>query len=113
NRTTQYLRTEVAGYEKVLPIEENIDNSSFSVFPNPSNGLVSFEYGLVTFGYVSVNVMDMSGREVIKVVNNQFYTPGEHRVQIDLQEERKIAPGVYLCRMKTDQGEKIQRLIIQ
>ncbi len=113
NRTTQYLRTEVAGYEKELPIEENIDNSSFSVFPNPSNGLVSFEYGLVTFGYVSVSVMDMSGREVVKVINNQFYTPGEHRVQIDLQEERKIAPGVYLCRMKTDQGEKIQRLIIQ
>ncbi len=114
NKTTQYLRTAASGDDKIgEAIEEHVDTNSFEVFPNPSNGLVSFAYGLTTFGYVSVTVMDMSGREVVKVINNQFYTPGEHRVQIDLQEERKIAPGVYLCRMKTDQGEKIQRLIIQ
>ena len=62
----------------------------FSAFPNPSNGLISFEYGLASSGHVSVVVFDALGQLVYKTSEEKL--AGPQRDQLNLS---TFANGLY------------------
>lgn len=64
-------------------------------FPNPFNPATEFRYRIADFGFVTLKIFDMLGREVATVVNG-WYAAGEYRIRFDAS---SLASGVYWYRL--------------
>ncbi len=84
----------------------NIDNNS--VFPNPAIQLAHVRFQLKESGPVSAKLYDVSGKEILTIVNNQTMNAGEQTLTVETD---GIAPGNYLCRIQTG-GKTITRKIV-
>jgi hypothetical protein len=76
-------------------IEEE-DQMPFSIHPNPTNGLLTIEFGTVPATAVNVHVMDMSGRLVHEEL---LSASGTDRNMLDLS---KLQNGQYMMRLSTN-----------
>jgi hypothetical protein len=66
-------------------------------YPNPFNPTTNIGFRISDFGFVSLRVFDVLGREVETLVNEQMQ-PGSYSVQLNAN---SLASGVYLCTMQT------------
>ncbi len=68
--------------------------SGMSVYPNPANGLVNFRYSGTKAGTLSVEVMDLTGRTVLQVMN-EVIASGEFVKSFSTAD---IASGSYIIK---------------
>jgi len=66
-----------------------------AVFPNPTAGAFSIQYGLEQPGEVSVTLYDSHGSEVLRAFEGPRGT-GEHTLQLDAAQ---LTDGVYFYRV--------------
>lgn len=85
-----------------LSLSANFIDNNLSVFPNPSNETVYVQLNGIEI--TSVNVMDMTGREV-----GTFNSSTEY-VEIDVT---KFNAGTYLLNINTEKGNLVKRIIVQ
>jgi photosystem II stability/assembly factor-like uncharacterized protein len=64
-------------------------------YPNPFNPVTNFGFGIVDFGFVSLKVYDLLGREVATLVNENR-SPGTYEVQWNAE---GLSSGVYFYRL--------------
>lgn len=76
---------------------------SFSVFPNPSNGLFTISLGTETTG--NAEVFDMTGKLVLSVQINE-----STQQEIDL---RDFAKGIYLVRVSDGTLSETKRIVVE
>ncbi|MCS7258612.1 MAG: T9SS type A sorting domain-containing protein [candidate division WOR-3 bacterium] len=85
----------------------------YNAYPNPMTKQVTISYSLASPAKVILAIYDISGREVITLVNNTlpsgFYTLSWHKTTND---HRKISSGVYFYTLKTDNYKETKKLII-
>ena len=114
NRANQYLRTN-NNSEKILADrnETKEQESTFVVYPNPSSGILNLEYNVEESDNVHIYITDLMGKRVLDIVNPQFQTSGKHLVNFDLTAERRLSPGIYLCRFRTGAEEVTRKLVLQ
>lgn len=114
NRARQYLRND-NNSEKVLADQDDTKEQelTFSVYPNPSFGNISLEYNVKEADDVHVYITDLMGKRVLDIVSPQFQTSGKHLVNFDLTAERRLSPGIYLCRFRTGAEEVTRKLVLQ
>lgn len=67
-------------------------------YPNPFNPSVSLSYDIVKSGLVRISIIDLLGREVEVLVDEEIL-PGTHLVSWNAQNK---ASGVYFCRLEAD-----------
>ncbi len=77
-------------------------------YPNPFNSTTNFGFRISNFGFVSLKVYDVTGREVAILVNEKKL-PGEYRVQWDAHD---FASGVYYYRIIINEFDKTKKLIL-
>lgn len=77
-------------------------------FPNPAKGSTTVHFRTNHAHTVIINLYDSQGKEVKVLVNNTF-EPGEYRIPVDLS---NLAPGNYVCRMKTGFYKESKHLVI-
>ena len=77
------------------------------VFPNPTDGVVQFEFKIKEEGPVKVDVRDLVGREVTKIIEQQMPS-GTYRYVTDLSQ---LENGFYLLTI-TSQSQQNQAKII-
>ena len=81
--------------------------------PNPVSGLARFEFSLPREGHARLEVLDIAGRRVTMLVDGNYgarrYVRGW-----DLTDGagRRVAPGVYLARLVTPEGERVRRVVV-
>ncbi|MBN1633052.1 MAG: T9SS type A sorting domain-containing protein [Ignavibacteria bacterium] len=68
-------------------------------FPNPFNSSTRINFSVSKPSYVSLTVYDITGKEVLKIFNNEFFTPGYYFAGIDIG-KTGAASGVYIYNMK-------------
>jgi hypothetical protein len=84
--------------EKVwFGIENQAQNSSLTLFPNPSNGrLLHLSFSDIPTGPVSVGITDVAGKahaaSLLPVSNNQ-------KASFDIQMQQTLAPGAYFLHL--------------
>jgi len=83
------------------PASENI---SFSVYPNPSTGLVLINTNLVENGVV--NVFDMLGH----TITSKVISPGETISTLDLS---AMAKGIYMVQIHTGKNVSSKKLVLK
>ncbi|MEX0858087.1 MAG: T9SS type A sorting domain-containing protein [Balneolaceae bacterium] len=76
---------EVATLPEGYSLEQN--------YPNPFNPTTNINYTIKEAGNVSLKVYDITGREVVSLVNNERLSAGNHTVTFDAS---NLASGVYI-----------------
>jgi hypothetical protein len=83
-----------------------VDKPEFSIFPNPSKGLVNVDLNANQLRNASIIVSNILGNELKKVTLKKTDT----NYQLDLSEFQE---GIYFVKVKSDSGENIQRIILK
>ncbi|MBI1805344.1 MAG: T9SS type A sorting domain-containing protein [Ignavibacteria bacterium] len=77
-------------------------------YPNPFNPTTNFKFRISDFGFVSMNVFDVLGREVATIVNDVL-PPGEYGRTWNASH---LASGVYFYRLSTSAFTETKKLIL-
>lgn len=67
-----------------------------TLFPNPNTGVSQLKFGLIDGGNVSVQILDMSGRVLRTIMNNQQLGSGTYTVNIPSE---GLANGTYMIQL--------------
>jgi hypothetical protein len=73
--------------------------------PNPSS-LPAVRFSLPEPASVELAIFDLSGR-LVSMINGEEYSPGYHDVLLG-----ELSPGVYFCRMISDDFKATQRFVV-
>ena len=81
--------------------------SSFSVSPNPSNGLFKMNFASTQNETLNLNVRDVNGKVVYKDILN---VNGNFTTDLDFT---SFAKGVYFLQIQSGENSRVEKLIIQ
>jgi len=90
--------------EASLSIQDSSFGSSFSVYPNPSNGLSKIQLG-ESYNEVSVNVFNVLGKQVATQEYNNV-----NEIELDTQE---YATGVYFIKVQSGTKGATIKLVVE
>ncbi|MBI5473373.1 MAG: T9SS type A sorting domain-containing protein [Ignavibacteriae bacterium] len=77
-------------------------------YPNPFNPMTNIEFRIANFGFVSLKVSDILGREVAILVN-EVKQPGEHTVRWNAE---GLASGIYLYQLRAGGFVQTRKMMI-
>jgi PKD repeat protein len=93
----------------IKPIPTSIsdlpENNLFSIFPNPSNGKVQINWTTDTKVKATVEVVDVTGRNVLK---QEAKT--DHTAVLNLS---SLQPGVYFIKVATEKAQHTERIVLE
>jgi hypothetical protein len=99
-----------------LPIGINIISSevpaSFSLkqnYPNPFNPSTTIKFDISRASLVNIKIFDVTGREVVSVVNGEFVKAGTYEVKFDAS---KLASGVYFYTLEADNFRETKKMML-
>lgn len=76
--------------------------AELAAFPNPFTSTTTINFTVQTAGPVSLNVFDISGRQVVALIDN-ILSEGQHSVVCD---GSVLSPGVYFYHLETINGHQ-------
>jgi len=79
------------------------DHLDISLSPNPTPGNIRLEFSLAESEYLSINLVDINGRQ-LKEFSNQKFSSGDHSLQIQVND---LPNGVYFLRFRSDKAINI------
>jgi hypothetical protein len=82
--------------------------AAISLFPNPAEQNTTLFYTLSDNSFVSVNVYNIYGKKVIKVLNEK-QSPGEHKINLNAS---TLQNGVYFIEINVNGKLAIKKLVI-
>ena len=88
--------------------EHTLNNTDFSIYPNPTNGAFTISISNTNSNKLSISVIDILGKEVFSFADNnctQVYNK-----QINLE---NVTAGIYFIRLCIGTDVKTKKLIIQ
>lgn len=71
----------------------------FSLYPNPANSDITFEYLLPDYSHVTLTIYDLQGKEISLLMNNSAQQPGLNRFNYDVS---SLKNGVYIFKLITN-----------
>ena len=80
----------------------NIEN----VYPSPSSDFVNIIYTVSEPSVVSLKIYDIVGKEVLKIVDDEFQKDGRYKAIIDLNE---LSSGMYFYELSSTGGKRIMK----
>jgi hypothetical protein len=79
-------------------------------YPNPFAQNTLIEYTIPDASTVSVNIIDLRGVTISRLITNQEQSEGTHRLTF---ESDSLPEGVYICTLTTPNGRKTHKIIKQ
>jgi hypothetical protein len=98
----------VAGPTGMTTPRNELPPSGFDIYPNPSNGSATFQYGLSTPGRAKVVIYDEVGREV-DALDLGLVSSGSHRVS---WATTNMASGAYFCAFRSPGLQITRKLLV-
>ena len=86
-----------------------LGNIVANIYPNPANGIVTFQVGVPESGETVIRLYDYIGN-MTKEIKNDIYPAGMQTFTVDLS---GIAEGMYFCRITNSGATKTVPVIIQ
>lgn len=82
---------------------------SVSLFPNPSSGKVTIAYYLKERERISIELLDVTGRQLQTVISSRDQYPGSYRYTLDA---RAYGAGIHFIRMQSGATQQVYPLMI-
>ena len=79
------------------------------MYPNPTTGESTLSFKLQDPSSVKVSVLDITGREVLPVVENQFNS-GDHIISVN--KNNMLSKGVYFVNFSVNGAKMSTKLVI-
>lgn len=89
--------TNVVGVKELT--NKTID--AFSVSPNPATDFAWVSFTLSESTYLSLDLVDISGRQIVSLFKNKSYSVGTHQFEFSLNQ---LAVGTYFLRLTPENG---------
>lgn len=89
-------------------IEENTSLPSFSVYPNPTGGMLNISISNASGAEVITSVINVFGTEVFSTIEKNI--PADHTKQINLGD---LTKGMYYIKLNINGDIQIKKLVIQ
>ncbi|GAA4353230.1 hypothetical protein GCM10023185_13680 [Hymenobacter saemangeumensis] len=86
------------------------ESQNFRAYPNPSQGVTSFDFVLPKGGSISIGLYNMAGVKVAEVLNEPALSAGLHSTTYT---NPSLAAGLYFCVVKTEQGVYTHKLVLE
>lgn len=90
------LHTTDAGKSWVAPNLPGLENISSQMFPNPSIGILNFNFTMPLPEYITLEILSTSGVFVERAIDNVFQSAGEHTLPLNLVH---LPSGQYMYRL--------------
>ena len=83
-------------------------------YPNPFNSTTIISLVLKERLKVSLDIFDVTGKRVTRILDNQFLNAGEHQLTWNAKDEigREVSSGFYFYCLKTKDYSKMKRMLI-
>ena len=98
--------------ETFLDIDGSILPSQLTLlqnFPNPFNPATTISFNLDKSETVNMSIFDLNGTEVFEVINNQFYSAGQHSINIDAAE---LPSGLYFYQLRSGKNISTKKMLL-
>jgi len=96
----------LSGFAEVgIPLKYNLSQN----YPNPFNPTTKIDFALPNDSKVSIKIYDMTGREVMNIMNNELKTAGYYTININ---PSMLSSGVYFYRMISDKFIETKKMAI-
>ena len=108
---------DMGAYENgpTVGIEENVSSVTYSLsqnYPNPFNPTTKIEFRIAEFGFVSLKVYDVLGREVATLVNEEK-PAGNYEVEFKPASGiRHLASGIYFYRLQAGDFIQVKKMVL-
>ncbi len=99
-----------------VDIEQSVTNPPKfllkSVYPNPFNPSTTIKYELSEYSGVSLIVYDITGREVVMLVNRTMQ-PGRYEARWNGTDDlgKQVAAGMYIVRLQSGNDSKAEKIV--
>lgn len=83
-------------------------------YPNPFNSGTNIPFYLPGQESISLEVYDITGKEVIRLIDNRGYTPGEHTIQWNATNNhgKEVSSGIYLYVLKAGARREVRKMLL-
>jgi M6 family metalloprotease-like protein len=98
--TDAYAEIELTG-KALLGINDNVNENTIAIFPNPTTGKLKIESG--ELGIENVDIFDTFGRKVF-----EQKTEIKNQIEIDIT---SLSAGIYLVKIDTDKGVVHKKIV--
>lgn len=88
-----------------LPIEFKL----YTNFPNPFNPKTEIAFDVPKNEKITITIFDISGKEIIKLLNNEYKAPGKYIIPFD---GTNISSGTYFCKMNAGSFSYTIKMVI-
>ncbi len=95
--------------DKILGVEENPLEGKITMYPNPATEEITIETAFDHNTTASITVFDVTGRQVAVVANNQEFSAGASKTKWNCN---NAPQGVYTIKVRTNEGELVQRVTV-
>ncbi len=103
-RTTNPITTGVELSSNIIPSAFELTQN----YPNPFNPMTNFELRIANFGFVTLRIYDMLGKEVASLINKTLQ-PGIYKVSWDAGAQPS---GVYFYRLTAGEFNQTKQMIL-
>ncbi len=97
--------TGITGVQDIIPV----DYSLLQNFPNPFNPSTTISYSLPRNSNVELSVFDITGRQVMNLMNNEEKIPGNYSITFD---GSNLSSGTYFYKLKTDEFTDVKKMVL-
>lgn len=91
--------------ESILPSQLRL----FQNFPNPFNPTTNISFFIDKLDVVNMSIFDLNGKEVYKIIDNQFYSEGQYTINIDGAE---LSSGLYFYQIKSGKDIQSKKMLL-
>ncbi len=85
------------------------NNSSLTCSPNPANGISHISFLIDQSENVSLNLIDVNGKIVAKIINNTSKTAGVYNILVNMA---KYPAGIYYLSLNTGKNITTEKIVI-
>ncbi len=83
-------------------------------YPNPFNSSTQVSFYLPKRTNVTLTIYDITGKEVIRLIDNRFFVPGKHEILWNgvNQAGKEVSSGIYLYELKAGDFKQVKKMLL-
>ncbi|NIT61225.1 MAG: T9SS type A sorting domain-containing protein [Aliifodinibius sp.] len=82
-------------------------------YPNPFNSNTYISFYLPKRENISLTIYDLTGKEVIRLINPQMHASGEHEIAWNgiNQTGKEVSSGIYLYELRAEGFKQVRKML--
>ncbi|MFT6716101.1 MAG: hypothetical protein ACJA0Q_000730 [Saprospiraceae bacterium] len=86
-----------------------ISSNETTLSPNPSTGQTTLSFSLKTPSLLSINIINLSGKNVVQLNDNTLFGSGSHQVSISTT---NLNAGIYYVKIQGENYNEVMKLVV-